>query len=374
MACRIAHASSQPSVLLLEAGDSNASAAHQSSAERFEAAFSPNSSLNWNYKTIPQNQLSGQEIDYSRGRGLGGSTAINFCGWVVGPRDDYDEWGRLVEDDSFNWINAKRCLDKISNLHTEIPDPTLRKYVDAKRKGTDHASPLTIKNLTAFQDHSNSGPLDLTYGDAWLPNVGDIFVAAEQSGLRNNTDVNSGNPIGMGMGSVCIFKGQRLTASTAYLKNPPSNLTILTNSAVANIIFQDKRAIGVKTIHGRTFHAKKEVIISGGAINSPQILMLSGVGPENELSKHGIPLIHHLPMVGQNLQDHCFSSAGVVMKRGKNTPASGQAQVPSPMGWFKLPSVLESMEYQALPEQMKSFLHKPTIPGFEIATVCSPRG
>jgi choline dehydrogenase-like flavoprotein len=135
VAARIAQASSKPSVLLLEAGGSNESVVGLSAAERFEVAFKPDSPLNWNYKTSPQTQLSGQEIDYSRGKGLGGTTAINFCGWVVGPRDDYDEWGRLVKDESFGWKNAKKCLDRISNMHPEIPDPKLAKYVGPKVEG-----------------------------------------------------------------------------------------------------------------------------------------------------------------------------------------------------------------------------------------------
>ena len=76
---------------MLEAGGSNDGAAHMSGAERYEVAFAKNSPLNWSFKTVPQTQLKGQTIDYSRGRGLGGSTAINFCGWVVGAREDYDE-------------------------------------------------------------------------------------------------------------------------------------------------------------------------------------------------------------------------------------------------------------------------------------------
>lgn len=135
VASRIANSASRPSVLLLEAGGSNQSSANLSPQERFSLAFSPNSPLNWNYKTTPQNHLNGQEIDYSRGKGLGGSTAINFCGWLVGCRDDYDEWSRRVDDESFDWENVRRCLNKIENLHPEIPDQSMRKYIDAKIEG-----------------------------------------------------------------------------------------------------------------------------------------------------------------------------------------------------------------------------------------------
>ena len=198
--------------------------------------------------------------------------------------------------------------------------------------------------------------------------MGDIFVAAQQSGLKANQDVNSGDPLGMGMGSVCIHEGQRLTASIAYLSQPPSNLTICTDSAVAKVLFTGQKATGVKTTDGRIFYSEKEVIISGGAINTPKILMLSGVGPKEELEKHGIPILHDLPQLGKNLQDHCFSSVGIVMEKDLNTIVGAQ-QSPTPMGWFDLPSVRSSQEYETLPKQTKEFMCSPTIPIIEIATV-----
>jgi len=218
------------------------------------------------------------------------------------------------------------------------------------------------------QDHSSEGKLHLTYGSSWVSDIEDIFIAAEQSGLGTNTDANSGDPIGIGMGSVCIYKGQRLTASAAYLSSPPPNITILLNSSVAKIIIKEKIARGVELTSGRTFLARKEVILSGGALNSPQILMVSGVGPREELQRHGIPVIHTLPMVGENLQDHCFSSVGIVMKRDEKSPASTDQQSPTPMGWIKIPAVLSSKEHENLPEKLKTFLAMPTVPTIEIAT------
>ena len=248
----------------------NDSLGNLSGAERFGIAFAPNSPLNWNYKTAAQQHLRGQEINYSRGKGLGGSTAINFCGWVVGPSDDYEEWARLVEDESFSWRNARRCLDKIENLDPTIPNVKLKKYVDAKVEGRSHSLTCPWRDmdkLTNRSDHSTTGSVPLTYGESWLHNVGDIFVAAEQSGLPTNKDVNSGNPMGMGMGSVCISRGQRVTSAIAYLTDPPANLTILTHASVGRLLFTDKRAVGVETVDGRRFDLGKEVVISGGALN-----------------------------------------------------------------------------------------------------------
>lgn len=355
-------------MLLLEAGGENSSS-EIVNAGRFVNAFAPGSRLNWGYKTVPQKQLVGQEIDYSRGKGLGGTTAINFCGWVVGPSEDYDEWARVVGDEAFGWDNVRNCLRKIGKLHPDIPDPLLQRFVNPQPEGSVCINLGCLQNADIRTDHSVQGVIDLTYGESWLPDVGKIYMAAEEIGLPMNPDVNAGNPIGMGMGTVCIHNGRRLTAANTYLHNPPPNLTILTESAVAKVIFVGKRAVGVQTVDGRRFHARKEVVLSGGAINSPQILLLSGVGPRDELRKHEIELVQELAMVGQNLQDHCFSAVGITLKRTVDTPADGLIQSPTPMGWFKLPSVLSSPEYDKLGQSMKNFLCKPTIPSYEIATV-----
>jgi hypothetical protein len=338
-------------VLLIEAGGSNADAAHQTGDERYAAAFADGTPMNWHYKTTPQTHLTGQEIDYSRGKGLGGSTAINFCGWTHGSRDDYDEWASIVGDKRFAWKNVNQVLKRISNLDPKIPDQRLKEVINAK-----------------LSDHSTKGNLNLTYGEEWLPDVGDIFTAAEQVGHKINHDVNNGDPIGMGMGSVCIAKGIRATSASAYLSRPPSNLRIVINAPVARVIFSGKRASGVQCIDGRRFVGRKEVVLSGGALNTPQILKLSGIGPAEELKRHGIALVHELPMVGENLQDHCFSTVGIVLKKDESLPAGPPHQSPTPMGWFKLPSVTSSPEFQQLPMRVQRHMHKPTVPAMEIAT------
>jgi len=219
-------------------------------------------------------------------------------------------------------------------------------------------------------DHSTSGVVDLTYGGPWVPDVGNIFTAAEQVGMPTNKDINSGDPIGLGMGSVNCYKGRRVTAHSAYLQDCPSNLTIVTGALAANIILDGKVAKGIKTVDGRSFYARSEVIISGGALNSPQLLLLSGIGPREELQKHDIPIQHELPMVGKNLRDHCFSSVGVVVRDG---PEFNEEDVPplcpSPMAFLKSPSAMSSPEYSHLPQEVQRHMERPTVPSFEIATV-----
>jgi len=130
VAARLAKSAQRPSVLLLEAGGDNNDVSYKVPADRFTLAFKV-ATLNWGFKTEPQNYLKGQQIDYSRGKGLGGSTAINFSCWVIGADEDFDEWARKVGDDSWNWKNVKQRFKKIENYHVEVPEEH-RKYIDPK--------------------------------------------------------------------------------------------------------------------------------------------------------------------------------------------------------------------------------------------------
>jgi len=183
---------------------------------------------------------------------------------------------------------------------------------------------------------------------------------------------------------------------TFYLlvENTPPNLTVVLNSTISKVEISDNKAIGVKTIDGREFYTKRDVILAGGALNSPQLLMLSGIGPAAELKKHGIPVIHDLAEVGKNLQDHCFSTATLLQNPGTNdrmvfetnaeavTAARAQhtkdksglmssLYCSTPMGWFKNDAVFSSEEYKALDKDTQERLKKPTVPIFEITTVGS---
>ncbi|TVY81898.1 Alcohol dehydrogenase [acceptor] [Lachnellula suecica] len=376
LASGLARSAQKPSVLLLEAGGDNKNAEYLVPADRFALAFSQ-PSLNWGYKTAPQKHLKGQQIDYSRGKGLGGSTAINFSCWIVGADEDFNEWARKVDDTAWEWKEVKERFKRIVTYHTEIPEEH-RKFIEPK-----------------VEDHGVNGPLHLTYADTWEKGVGDVFVAAEEVGLGTVKDVNSGKPIGMGMGATCMYKGVRTTAAS-FLEDVPPNLTIKTHSPIAKVMLSSSKvATGIQTIDGRTYHAKKEVVLSAGALNTPQILMLSGIGPSDELAKHKIPVLHEMPEVGLNLQDHAFCGATLITKPGTegrmvfendaDAVKAARAQHAKdktgilnslycsiPMGYFQNDAIMASEEFAALDPYDQKHLKKPTVPHYEIATHVPP--
>jgi choline dehydrogenase-like flavoprotein len=119
-------------VLLVEAGGANKDVSYLVAGDRYTLAFKE-PTLNWGYKTVPQPHLKGQEIDYSRGKGLGGSSAINFCCWVIGPSDDFDEWAERVGDDAWSWKNVKSRFGKIESYHVDMPEG--HKFLKPKVEG-----------------------------------------------------------------------------------------------------------------------------------------------------------------------------------------------------------------------------------------------
>lgn len=211
--------------------------------------------------------------------------------------------------------------------------------------------------------------MHVSYTDKWFGVAKDLWKAAEESGLGLSSDNNGGNPLGMGIGQVCIHDGLRITSSSAYLAKVPENLTIQSEAHIASIILKGKAATGVSTVGGREYRAKKEVIVSCGSLSTPQLLLVSGIGPIPELERHGIEPLHDLPQVGRHLQDHACTSVGIVVK--KKVYGDGWVnQKPTPMGWFKSEVVLSSDEFRDLPQDIRTYLKRSTVPTWELAAVC----
>lgn len=266
------------SVALLEAGGKGDSWVVKTPAGA--AAMLPTSLNNYAYETVPQTGLNGRRGYQPRGKCLGGSSAINAMVYIRGHKSDYDHWAALGNE-GWSYKDLLPYFKKSEN-NSEIRDGY---------HGND--GPLHVSNL---QSHN---PFQKFYVDA-----------AREAGFRINHDFNGDDQEGLGVYQVTHKKGERWSAARGYIHphmGTRSNLNVQTGVQVERILFEGKRAVGVSYTQGgqqHIIHAKKEVILCAGAFNSPQLLMVSGVGPAEELKKFGIPVIHDLPGVGKNLQDH----------------------------------------------------------------------
>ncbi|MBL4942332.1 MAG: choline dehydrogenase [Colwellia sp.] len=238
--------------------------------------------LNWQFNSEPETTQNNRQIFNPRGRVLGGSSSVNAMLYTRGQKEDYDHWAALGND---GW-----SFDEV------LP------YF----KSTQHQE----RGESDF--HGVNGALNVADSRS-KPSAHDSFISsAQQAGFPLNNDFNGKHQEGVGYYQVTQINGQRCSAAKAFLTPNlhRSNLTVITDAHVQNIIIdnnKDKIATGVCYKNkGKCYNifAKKEVLLSAGAFNSPQLLMLSGIGPKAELAKHDITLVHDLTGVGQNLQDH----------------------------------------------------------------------
>ncbi|KAI0885158.1 GMC oxidoreductase [Annulohypoxylon maeteangense] len=368
IASSLAKSAKKPKVLLLEAGGKNDDKNLRVDGQRWMTF--QNKEMNWGYKTTPQEHCAGRELDYSRGLGLGGSSAVNFSVFNAGAVADYEEWARIMDDDAFNWPNMQRRFKTLESF-----DLTLPAGVDSK-----YAAPKA-------ENHGSSGPLKTSYVAEVEKDLIPALDLFEKAGFPLNPDHNSGNPIGMALGINSSGKGVRSTAAD-LLTPTPENLTILTHSPVQRIIIEGKKAVGVES-NGKKYLASKEVILSAGSLNDPKILMHSGIGPKAQLEKFGLPIIQDVPAIGQGLRDHMFVPLAYQRTEGETErPAFyGDHEAMSTaleqwkkdgtgpwakfgcellIGWFKLPHIASLPEFQALSSTEQNYQNQPTVPHYEI--------
>lgn len=262
-------------VLVLEAGGDGKDWAIRTPAGA--VAVIPTKYNNWAFQTVPQPGLNGRRGYQPRGKTLGGSSAINAMVYIRGHTSDYDHWAELGNS---GWS------------YQEIL-PYFKR----------------AENNAHFQNefHGNNGPLHVENLRTDNPFQQIFLDAAQQAGFPINEDFNGATQEGAGNYQVTQFIGERWSAARAYLDEERSNLQIKTKAYVTQILIENGVAVGVKfTQNGATTiaYARKEIILAAGAFQSPQLLMLSGIGDRVELEKLGIPVKHHLPGVGKNLQDH----------------------------------------------------------------------
>ncbi|MYZ46223.1 GMC family oxidoreductase [Propylenella binzhouense] len=264
-------------VAVIEAGRRN-----DSIFVRWPAGFAKlqNERHRYEWMTEPQTAADGRRVPMAQGKMVGGGSAVNGMVYIRGNPRDYDAW-RDAGNSEWGW----------------------EKVLPFFRASEDNAR-------LADGFHGTGGPLGVA--DQISPNpLSRMFVrAAQEAGLRFNPDFNGESQSGAGLYQVTQRNGERCSAAHAYLYpalGRRSNLTLITESPVRRILFEEKRAVGVEIVGSegvREIRARKEVVVSAGAINSAKLLMLSGVGDAGQLGRHGIATVHHLPGVGRNLHDH----------------------------------------------------------------------
>lgn len=266
------------SVCLLEAGgDGNSWLVNTPSAAVISI---PTKINNWALETIPQKGLNGRRGYQPRGKCLGGSSAINAMVYIRGHRSDYDHWAALGNT---GWSYDDVLPYFIKSEHNE-----------------------RIRN----EYHGQHGPLNVSELRSDNPYQKTFVEAAKQVNYPLNDDFNGAEQEGLGVYQVTQKNGERWSAARGYLfpylgKRP--NLHVITKALVSKIVIENGRAVGVEYKHNgqsTVVRANKEVLLSAGAFQSPQVLMMSGIGPRQELEKHGIPVIKDLAGVGENLHDH----------------------------------------------------------------------
>ncbi|MDR7118242.1 GMC family oxidoreductase N-terminal domain-containing protein [Caulobacter sp. BE254] len=247
--------------------------------------------VNWLYQTEPDPGTGGRSHVWPRGKVLGGSSSINAMLYVRGQRDDYDGW-RQMGNAGWGWDDVL---------------PYFRKSQHQERGACDL--------------HAVGGPLnvaDMRDGHA----VSQLLIdACHQAGIPRIVDVNGEQQEGATWFQVTQKNGARCSAAVAYLHPAMgrANLRVETRALARKVLFEGKRAVGVAFSQDgvvRTARARAEVILAGGAVNSPQLLQLSGVGPGQLLAEHGIAVVQDLPGVGENLQDHYVTGARFRLKAG----------------------------------------------------------
>ncbi|WP_418515457.1 GMC family oxidoreductase [Curtobacterium flaccumfaciens pv. flaccumfaciens] len=265
-------------VLVLEAGREDHDPLH-----RTPGTFLPllGGAFNWGYLSVPQAAL-GKPVAVPRGRGYGGSSAVNANVYLRGTASDYDGWRDEYGADGWGWDDVL---------------PYFRKAERNSRLGDDPY-------------HGADGPLRVEDGKYVHPVTSAWVAAAVNAGLKHTDDFNGKRGTGAGIFQSTVHDGRRWSAADAYLRPAllRSNVRILAGVTVGRVVLEGRRAVGVAYLDGDGDEgmawADGEVVIAAGAINSPQVLLLSGIGPRNDLEQLGIHVNRDLPGVGQNLQDH----------------------------------------------------------------------
>ncbi len=267
-------------------------------------------SINWCYETEPEPELGDRRLFWPRGKVIGGSSSINGLVYIRGQAEDFDHWRQLGNT---GWSFADVL-------------PYFKRSEDQQRGGD--------------KLHGVGGPLAVSDLIERHPICEAVIASALRLGIPRNDDFNGATQDGVGYYQLTARNGRRCSAAAAYLRPAMRrpNLRIVTRALASAVVLDGKRAVGIAFRQGgapRVARARREIILSGGAINSPQLLLLSGIGPAEHLARMGVAVAHDLPGVGRNLQDHL--QARVALRC--NQPITVNDIMRSP--WLKLRAGLE---------------------------------
>jgi choline dehydrogenase len=260
-------------VLLLEAGGSD-----RNFLFHWPAGFAKMTKgiASWGWSTVPQKHMQNRVLRFTQAKVIGGGSSINAQLYNRGNKLDFDEW------------RQKGC----EGWSFEDVLPYFKRAEDFERGADQH--------------HGAGGPLGVSYPRSSLPICEAFFQAAEQVGIPRNDDFNGASQDGIGFYQLTQRNARRSSTATAYLGQAKNraNLTVRMNTQTRRVIVEKGSATGVELVNGEVFNAEREVIMTSGAIGTPKLLLQSGIGPADHVRSVGITSAHHLPGVGENLQDH----------------------------------------------------------------------
>ncbi|PLB55927.1 alcohol oxidase [Aspergillus steynii IBT 23096] len=359
LASRLAQKSPEARILVLEAGSSVVDHPLTGAPMAcFGAHYSP---LDWAYSTTPQSHLDGRVCYNAAGKAVGGGSATNYGTWTRGNSADYELWAKQVGDPAWGYDGL---VPYFKRAESKVPFAA----ADEDIHGKD--GPIQNVTVSASSDERKY-PLKEPLRAAW-----------ERVGVPVVGDASAGKPFGIHELTENWRDGKRQLSSEAYGLRQQKNVTIVTETLVQKVLTETRdgqlTAVGVETVDGRSFTARSEVVVSAGAYRTPQVLLLSGIGPREEIEKHGLSVVADLPDVGRNFHDH-FSfnqwwklrnpEEGLSMGTSKwNSPAYGlglpcdwNATVQAPRADIERALKVDGETVEGHPYLASDFLHAETL-------------
>ena len=314
LASRLHEKKPAATILLIEAGKDAGD--HPLTSSPLACFAAHRSDLDWAYTTVPQQHLNGRACYNSAGKALSGSTATNYGTWTRGSAADYDHWAEKVGDPAWSYDGLLPYFRKIESHYD--------KHDDTSQHGTD--GPIHTASVSSSSSQRRY-PLGEPLRAAW-----------KELGVQQQRDGNAGSPLGLTEMVENWRDGKRQLAQRAY---PLSGIQVLTETLVHRVLISDHdnhpTATGVQLTSGHSIHASSEVILSAGAYRTPQLLLLSGIGPAAHLAQHGIPLIVDAPDVGQGFHDHLALCQWWKLRRPELGQSMGTALWTDPAFFLGLP-------------------------------------